>query len=296
MCSMNATQIDFQLLVVFAAVAEQNSFTKASRKLGIGKGTVSRSIAQLEGLLGFELLHRTTHKVALSTAGAALYERTREHLAELQRALVDLPERDEEPSGVLRMTAPQDFGTIVLPPIFAAFARRYPAVQLEVRLMGPHSGPVREGYDLAIRVATGPLKDSSLTVRRITRIPVGIYASPSYLARRGRPRDKVDERHSWVVHLATIRLLKTRPLPSHFVVDDFLFARELIREGVGLGLLPLFVAKDYVREGFIEEVSIPGRDRMEGEIVILYPSSGQVPKKVIAFANFVIDAFRSHSR
>lgn len=66
---------EYHLLAAFVAVADEHSFTKAARKLGIGKGTVSRSIATLEEQLGAELIHRTTHAVALSTAGVALYER-----------------------------------------------------------------------------------------------------------------------------------------------------------------------------------------------------------------------------
>lgn len=78
-------------------------------------------------LLGVELLHRTTHHVSLSTAGAALHERTRGHLTALRSAVVELPEREEAPSGLLRMTAAPDFGAIVLPSLIAAFSRRFPA-------------------------------------------------------------------------------------------------------------------------------------------------------------------------
>src|SRR5262245_32484260 len=100
-CSMNETPLDYRLLTIFATVAELYSFSKAARKLGIGKGTVSRAIARLEELMGAELIHRTTHDVALSTAGAALYERTAHHLAALDVAVHDLPERATEPSGQL---------------------------------------------------------------------------------------------------------------------------------------------------------------------------------------------------
>ncbi|HEX5660975.1 MAG TPA: LysR family transcriptional regulator, partial [Polyangiales bacterium] len=88
---MAETPVDYQLLAVFVAVAEQNSFSKAARKLGIGKGTVSRAIARLERTVGAELLHRTTHHVALSTAGSALFERAAPHLAALNQAVVKLP-------------------------------------------------------------------------------------------------------------------------------------------------------------------------------------------------------------
>lgn len=287
------TQVDLQLLAVFSAVAEHSSFSKAAAKLGVAKGTVSRSIAQLEAILGVELLHRTTHHVALSTAGAALYERTRAHLGALRSAVVDLPEREEAPSGLLRMTAPPDFGAIVLPPVIAAFSRRFPNVRFDVRLSGQQLDLVKDGYDLGIRVATGPLKDSTLTARRIGKGSAAFYAAPSYVARRGRPKQLGDPRHTWVLHRAVTRIFKTAPESVQFFVDDFLLARDLLREGVGVGILPPFVARSYVREGFLEEVPVVGAAPMGGELVMLYPSSGQTPKKVTAFRDFLVEALRS---
>jgi len=105
---MSETQADTWLLTTFVAVADEQSFTKAARKLGIGKGTVSRAIALLEEQLGAELLHRTTHAVALSTAGVALYERVASHVTVLNQAVQKFLERVVVPSGELCMTAPQD--------------------------------------------------------------------------------------------------------------------------------------------------------------------------------------------
>ncbi|MCU0701433.1 MAG: LysR family transcriptional regulator [Myxococcaceae bacterium] len=287
------TQIDLQLLETFAAVAEQSSFSKAAAKLGVAKGTVSRSIAQLEALLGVELLHRTTHHVSLSTAGAALHERTRGHLTALRSAVVDLPEREEAPAGLLRMTAAPDFGAIVLPPVLAAFSRRFPAVRFDVRLSGHQVDLVKDGYDLAIRVATAPLKDSTLTARRLGRGSAAFYASPSYVARRGRPKQLGDERHTWVLHHGFVRFFKLRPETVHFSVDDFLLARDLMRDGVGVGGLPTFVARAFLREGLLEEVPIGGTTTMGGDLVMLYPSSGQTPRKVTAFRDFLVEALRA---
>lgn len=287
------TPVDLQLLATFSAVAEQASFSKAALKLGVAKGTVSRSIAQLEALLGVELLHRTTHHVALSTAGAALYERARGPLTALHAAVTDLPERDEAPSGLLRMTAPYDFGAIVLPSIIAGFSRRFPGVRFDVRLSGQQVDLVKEGYDLAIRAATRPLKDSTLTARRIGRSAAACYAAPSYVARRGRPKQVGDERHTWVLHPTVTRAAKMNTASVQVIVDDFILARELIRDGLGIGLLPNFVARAYVREGLLEEVPLGGPPVMEGQFVLLYPTSGQSPKKVTAFRDFLLETLRA---
>jgi DNA-binding transcriptional LysR family regulator len=287
------TPINIQLLVVFCEVAEQTSFSKAAKRLGIAKGTVSRSIAQLESLLEVELIHRTTHHVSLSTAGVELFARTRSHLVALKAAVQELPELDEEPSGLLRITTTHDFGTILLPPLLAAFSRRYPGIRFDVRLTQEVVDLVKEGYDLAIRGGTGPMKDSTLTIRPLYRSSTAFYAAPSYVARRGRTQRVGDEHHTWIIHGAMARFLPLGSETIRFMVDNFQLARDLARDGMGIAVLPSFVARDYVRDGLLEELSIPDASVMNSELVLLYPSSGQLPKKVSSFRDFLIEAFRS---
>jgi DNA-binding transcriptional LysR family regulator len=289
---MARTPVDYQLLAVFAAVAEEASFSKAARRLGIGKGTVSRAIASLEELLGTQLLHRTTHAVALSTAGTALYERTAHHLTALDQAVLKLPERAEQPSGLLRLTAPLDFGHIVLPEVLSHFSRRYPDVRFDVRLTNAHVDIVAEGFDVAIRVAIGKLKDSSLTARRLGSAGAGFYAAPSYVARRGKPKQIGEENHAFILSPAVVARWKLpREANLRFVCDDFFLVRELVRDGAGVGLLPYFVADPYVRDGLLEPV--PVSDVFSGNsFFLLYPSSGPVPRKVAAFRDFLLERFK----
>jgi len=284
--------VNLQLLVVFSTVAELSSFSKAATKLGVAKGTISRSIAQLESLLKVELIHRTTHHVSLSTAGLELFERTRAHLVALHAAVHELPDLDEEPSGLLRMTAPHDFGTIVLPSLLGAFSRRYPSIRFDVGLTGERVDLVKGGYDLAIRVAVGQLKDSTLTICRLVHTTSGFYAAPSYIARKGRTRRLGDKSHTWIVHRGAVRLLKLDAELVQFLVDDFQMARDLARDGSGIALLPGFVARDYVRDGLLEEVALPDASVINSDLVLLYPSSGQLPRKVICFRDYLIEALR----
>lgn len=290
---MSETPLDLELLATFVAVAEHTSFSKAAKALGVGKGTVSRAIAQLEGRLGVELLHRTTHHVGLSTAGLALFERTRDPLRTLRQAVVDLPERDESPSGLLRMTAPLDIGAILLTPVMAAFSRRYPGVRFDLRLTESKVDIIRDGYDIGFRVSASPLKDSSLIARRLGRNPGGVFASPAYLARRGRPRQLADERHTWILHPVVLRMLNIRSDSVQFVIDSFQTLRDLARDGLGVTVLPTFVANAYVREGLLEALAMPGLPPMTPELFMVYPSRGQAPKKVLAFRDFLVQALRA---
>jgi DNA-binding transcriptional LysR family regulator len=154
--------MDLDLLRFFVTVAETASFSVAARKLGVTKSSVSRGVAALEAALGAQLLHRTTRTVALSTAGSELYQRTAPALAAIRAALGSLPERDEHPSGILRITAPNDLGATLLSEVTVRFLARYPQVKVDVRLTNRKVDLVAEGFDLAVRAATGKLADSSL--------------------------------------------------------------------------------------------------------------------------------------
>jgi DNA-binding transcriptional LysR family regulator len=290
---MNETPTNYQLLAVFVAVADQASFTKASRRLGISKGSCSRAITELEQQLGTELLHRTTRAVSLSTAGAALYDRVAQHISALNEALLKLPERSAEPSGELRMTAPQDFGNDMLAEVLAQFVRRYPQIRVDVRLTNARVDLVAEGFDLAIRASSGALKDSTLTARRLGASSTAFFAAPSYVARRGKPKQFAEPGHEWILHTG---LRAAARLGAHsslrFVSDDFLFIRDLAREGAGIAALSRFMAAPYVRDGLLEELTFADQPRWSGTLFLVYPSSGQVPRKVTAFRDFLIERLK----
>ena len=289
---MSETAIELDLLTMFVRVAEESSFSAAAQALGVTKGTVSRGIARLESLLHTELLNRTTHEVALSTAGVALYERTAPHLLALREAVCRLPERQTLPSGTLRITAPHDLGAIWLPEVVARFMLRYPAVRVDVRLCNRNVDLVAEGFDLAIRAAEA-LKDSSLSVKKLSRIELLAYAAPAYLLRRGEPRSFGDAQHDWVAFGAGRIAALPKGVHPALTSDDFLFTREVLRQGAGIGCLPAFVAEPAVRAGELVQVLQKQKLAASAGFVILYPSSGQVPKKVTAFRDFLIESLKT---
>jgi DNA-binding transcriptional LysR family regulator len=292
---MPATPIAYDLLAAFVAVAEAESFSKAAVRLGVTKGTVSRAIARLERRLGAELLHRTTHHVALSTAGVALYERTAPHLAALGRAVGELPESAAEPSGELRITAPHDVAAIILPELIAQFSRRYPDIQFDLRVTNARLDLVRDKIDLAIRAGGNKLADSSLKARRLGSAGTRFYAAPSYVARRGAPRAFADPKHEWIVLGSRSRFFGApKDFRPRMTVDDIIVARNLALEGLGVTALPHFVAAESTAEGRLEAL-LPVRALMQAALYAVYPSSGQVPRKVTVFSEFLAARLKERS-
>ncbi len=283
--------MDLNLLGLFVAVAETGSFSEAARKLGLPKSSVSRGVASLEASVGAQLLHRTTRHVSLSTAGAALYERAAPLLASLKEAVGTLPEREEAPSGELRLTAPHDMGVTFLPEVVARFTARYPSVRVDCRLTNRNVDLVAEGYDLALRASGAKLADSSLMARRLGAIDVQLFASPTYLARRGTPRTPEDlAQHDFLAFrgLKYLSELGLSEKNARVLADDMLFLREVAKAGSGLAVLPTFLAQADVTSGQLVRV-LPRYTQPSTTLVMLYPRTQHVPRKVSAFRDFLLE-------
>lgn len=284
--------MDLNLLRLFLAVAETTSFSAAARKLGLPKSSVSRGVASLENSLGTQLLHRTTRQVSLTTAGTALYDRAAPLMRSLDDAVGALPEREEEPSGELRITAPNDVGAVLLPEIITKFTARYPRIRLDVRLTNRPVDLVAEGFDVAIRAVAGRMADTSLVARKLTAIEIQFFASPSYLARRGTPRSLEElADHDWVL----FRSWKMPPAlakakgNARIVGDDMLFLRNSVIAGGGVGILPAFLAHADVTAGNLVRV-VPRYTELSSTLIMLYPQTQHVPRKVTALRDFLLEA------
>jgi DNA-binding transcriptional LysR family regulator len=292
--------MDLNLLTLFEAVARTSSFSAAAKELGIPKSSASRGIGRLEADLGVQLLFRTTRQVSLTATGTALFDRTSPLLRQVRSALGELPEREEQPSGVLRVTAPVDLGVLFLAEVVSRYTARYPAVSVDLQLGGRIVDLVKEGFDVALRVAA-KLEDSTLVVRKIAPIDVRLYASPLYLARRGAPRTEADlAEHEWVAFRSgpqRLRIAGPREATgvephARIVCDDLLFVRDALRAGAGVGLLPTFMAEADVVSGALVRV-LPRFERTSGTLYFVTPSAKHVPRKVTAFRDLVLELQRS---
>jgi DNA-binding transcriptional LysR family regulator len=295
--------MDLEHLKLFVAVVEAASFSGAARRLGLPKSTVSRGLGRLEADLDLRLVNRTTRRVALSSAGRALYERVAPLLSALTAAVGALPELAEQPSGRIRVTATVDFGATVLAELVTRFVALHPATEVELKLSNQVVDLVAEGIDLALRVSLGDrLRDSTLAARHLSRVSVRLYAAPGYLARRGAPRRPADlAGHDWIIYgsgpalkLRGPRRTVTLKPRGRIVCDDMWFTREAARAGGGIALMPTFFAEPDITTGQLARV-LPSYSLQSGHIWLVWPSTHHLPRKVAAFRDFVVEALRSRS-
>src|SRR5205085_2589195 len=110
-------------VAVCVRVVERGSFTLAADDLELSRAVVSKYVSRLEERLGARLLHRTTRRLSLTEAGAALFEASRGALERIEEAEDAIAHLQSEPRGRLRVSAPMSFGILHLGPLLADVAR-----------------------------------------------------------------------------------------------------------------------------------------------------------------------------
>lgn len=297
---MDATMM-LDEIAVFVQVVEAGSFTAAARKRAVPKSTLSRGVARLEDALRTPLLQRTARKVALTDAGRVFYDRVAPHVAGLRDAAVVAGEREEQPRGTLRVTAPVDIGEALLADVFVRFAAKHPQVKLDVDLSARTVNLVEEGFDVAIR-ASQRLKDSTLVARKLCETEMHLYASPAYLTRKAAPTKPEDlARHECVLFrpidgqsewpLVNQGVERTVTASGRLGGNEFSFVRSMLRAGAGIGPLPGFFGVEDIHGGRLVRV-LPEWSWGSGSVYIVYPGARHIPKKVTAFREFLIESFR----
>jgi DNA-binding transcriptional LysR family regulator len=286
----------------FLQVVESGGFTAAATALGLPTSSVSRSVAKLEEDLGVVLLERTTRRVALTEVGRAYFERVREALAGLDEATAVALDAARAPHGLVRVAAPPDFAP-ALAPVVARFLQAYPKIRIEVATSARPAESVGEHADLGI--AFGRLPDSSLMSRRVGETTHHLFAAPSYLEARGRPRVLADlARHDAIlVRSGTDRWELTGPrgvesvqVAGSVAADHLGFVVEATLAGLGIALLPAFSTAMHVQSGALVDV-LP-KFSTTIQLQLLTHALRHVPHRVALLRDFLAEhlsgACRAH--
>lgn len=291
---------NLQTMRAFAAVVEAGSFTAAAEQLRLTKGVVSKQVSQLEGRLGVRLLNRTTRSVSLTEFGQAYYERVSRILTDIEDLESAAQERQTEPRGRLRLTAPQVFGEMFVAPVARRYLEMYAEVNVELILADRYVSLVEEGFDLAIRIAEPP--DSSLIARKIRPVKLITCAAPEYLARRGTPKSPRDLRdHDCVIDLngRTPRAWRYRvggePLivnvNGRAAVNSAAAARGMALEGLGVALIPDFVVAQDLEAGRLADL-FPENHAYDTAVYAIYPHARHLAPKVRRFIDLLTERLK----
>lgn len=292
-------------LAYFAEVAETGSFTAAAERLGITKAVVSQQVARLEAAFGTTLLVRTTRSVRLTEEGRAFHERCVRILSEVHSAFDMLENKDRAPSGMLRLTAPFEYGIAIVIPALAEFQRRFPACTTDLVISDRTLDQVENDIELAIRV--GWLADSTLRARKIGSFQQLLVASPEVAA--ALPHDAGPEQHASLPFVANANLRapldwtftdtsgeqRSVRFSSSIAISATLGVLEAVRGGMGASVLPDFVIADDLAAGRLVHL-MPRWQLKSGGIHAVVPATRFRPARVSAFIDILTEQERGRRR
>ncbi|MEQ8815887.1 MAG: LysR family transcriptional regulator [Thalassobaculum sp.] len=283
----------------FARVVDEGSFSKAAIRLGLSKSAVSKQVARLEDRLGTRLLNRSTRRLALTEAGARLYERCQRIIAEAEAAEQEAGSMQTDPSGLLRITTGVSFGQLHLAQHLPALMERYPGLSVELVLNDRIVDMVEEGYDVALRIAE--LADSPLIARRLAPVRRILAASPAYLERRGTPATPGDlQDHSclgyslstggtvWTLDGAD-GVYQHRYHPRMIANNGDSLSR-MAAASLGIVHMPTFILCPYLQDGTLVQV-LPDHEPRAVALYAVYPPGRPLAAKVRAFIDFAVETF-----
>jgi len=182
---------DLSILASFLAVAEERSFTRAAKRLGVSPSAVSHAIRGLEENMGVRLLSRTTRSVAPTDAGEQLLARLRPALGDINEALEQISGSRDKPAGRVRLLVPRLAATTVLGPKLAQFAGDYPDIVLDVTADDSRMDIVAGGFDAGIHYGEYIQKDM-IAVRVSKDHRAAIVGSPAYFKSHPKPKSPHD--------------------------------------------------------------------------------------------------------
>ncbi|CAN1492459.1 LysR Transcriptional regulator [Burkholderiaceae bacterium] len=293
-----------------SVLAQQGSFTAAAERLGVSKAAMSQRIAELERAARVTLVQRTTRSVRLTEAGQRLVDDTRASFAQIAQSFAQVQDLADQPSGLLRVTAPVAFARQQLVPLLADFLKNYPDVRLELDLSDRLTNLATEGFDLAIRHTARP--PDTHVAWALCRTETVLVATRAYLRRRGEPQTPTDlhahnclhyprsqDTPAWTFEprlkdeasgkpndgqerLAPERV--TVPVSGNFAANNSEALREAALSGAGIALMPDFSAQDALRQGKLVPVLPAWRSvgAFAEEIYAIRPYAPHVPRAVAA--------------
>ena len=289
-------------LRAFVRIVETGSFTQAASSLGAPKATVSKLVQHLEAHLRTKLLSRTTRRLAVTSDGAAYYERAVRLLSDLEELDASVTASQGRPNGRLRIDVSSSIAQEIIVPALGGFFARYPGIQLSLGASDRTADFVADNVDCVIRAGT--IGDLSLIARRIAEMHMTTCASPSYLDAHGAPADPraLEQGH---VRVGYLKQRLAEPHPFSFVRGGETLEvagrhQVAVNEGrtylaaglAGHGILqaPYFMVRPHLNSGALREV-LPDWGVPPVPLHVVYPPNRHLSTRLRVFVDWAAGLF-----
>jgi len=284
----------------FVAIVDGGSLTAAADALDRSQPAVVRSLAALEKHLGARLLQRTTRRMSLTPEGSDYLERCRQILSDVDEAERAVSQDEAELQGLVRVTAPVQFGQLHIAPLLTQFLQANPRITADLLLLDRNMDLVEEGIDVAVRI--GRLPDSGLIALPVGELRQVVCASPALLAAVPEPQTPDDlaglpcirlqnlaRSGTWTFHdgFAAVNVRVRGPLSCNQIAA----AVTACVNGAGFGQFLSYQVQEQLRSGTLKRVL----ERFEVKAIpvnVVYPGGRFATARQRALANFLRDELR----
>ncbi|KAF0865095.1 LysR family transcriptional regulator [Pseudomonas sp. LD120] len=287
-----------QAMRVFVSVVDLGSQSAAADHLDLSRPVVSRYLAELENWVGARLMHRTTRKLSLTTAGAEILPRCRQMLELSNDMQAAVGEPDDVPRGLLRISVSTSFGQAQLADAMADYVKRHPGVSIDLQMLDRTVNLVDERIDLAIRTSND--LDPNLIARRLTVCRSVICASPAYLREHPVPQRVEDlSRHNCLTHSYFGKSLwhfeqdgepVSVPVQGNISANEASTLLRTTMAGAGIAMLPSYQAGKYIKRGDLVRLLAHAEPRTMNMYAV-YASRKHMPTALRSMLDFLVLRF-----
>lgn len=290
-------------LMIFVAVVESGSFSRAAEQLSLANSAVSRAVKKLEMKLGVSLLNRTTRQLSLTEEGERYFRRVQQILQDIAAAENEIMETKQMPRGLLRIDAATPVILHYLTPLIKPFREKYPEITLSLVSSETFINLIERKVDVAIRVGT--LSDSSLRARALFSSYRKIIAAPDYLEKHGMPQSVDDlakhlclgftepaSLNIWPVAQSDGQLYEASPGLSSNSGETL---KHLCLAGNGIACLSDYMINKEIENGTLVEIMTDIRLPVAMPFSAVYYSDRAVSTRIRAFIDFLSEQIPAHA-
>ncbi|MFH0132231.1 LysR family transcriptional regulator [Variovorax sp. VaC1] len=295
--------MDLQSLTLLVEILDAGNLSAAARRLKMSRANVSYHLNQLERSVGAQLVRRTTRRAEPTEIGLRLYQHGVAIQTELLAARESVTTLGQGLQGRVRLSVPSGYGQLVMADWLIDFKRQYPGIVLDVVFENRIEDLLRDEVDIAIRVVPEP--PQNLVARDLGPVRYVACASTDYAKKNPLPVQLDELQGAPVVTAAVIgRQLRVSAyqgetrreviLEPTLISENFLFLRQAILAGLGIGLVPDYVVQEDVRRGDVVTTLDDWRLSIFGtQMFMLYMPNRQHTRAIRTFIDFILERVRA---
>jgi DNA-binding transcriptional LysR family regulator len=295
--------MELHSLAMLVEILDAGNLSEAARRLKMSRANISYHLNRFERSVGQQLVRRTTRRIEPTEIGLQLYEHGRKIRSELEAAHESVAGLGQSLHGRLRLSIPSGYGQLVMSPWLIDFKRTYPGIVLDLVFENRVVDLLREEVDIAVRVMSEP--PGNLVARDLGPVRYVACASRGYIQSHGLPAQLADLVSVPIITSGVVgRQLRLAAylhgerhevyLSPTITSENFLFLREAILAGLGVGLVPDYVVQDALVSGEVSTalddctLSIFGT-----KMYMFYMPNRHHTRAASTFIEFILDKARS---